>query len=187
MPYQLVRNQHRPPQSGAVLLCDTSTSMCSIDTPGGVKRRIDHLAEVLAGVLSKVRVAHLLTFDTYVRELPLGTQIQIEPPSGSTALHLALEFVSELPGEISQLILLTDGSPDNDVLALAAMQRLQHARPMLVRAYYCGAEGDRVAMAFLQRLIALAAPGSTVGRFNLSEPLKVTGELVLRLTHQPDR
>jgi hypothetical protein len=187
MPYQLVRNHPQPPQSGAVLLCDTSTSMCAIDTPGGVKRRIDHLAEVLAGVLSKVRVAHLLTFDTYVRELPLGTQIQIEPPSGSTALHLALDFVAELPGEISQLILLTDGSPDKDVLALAAMQRLQRVRPMLVRAYYVGAEGDREAMDFLQRLVALAAPGSTVGVFNLSEPLRVTGELLLRLTHDARR
>lgn len=183
MAYSLIRTDRRV-ETGAALLLDTSISMVSIDAPGGFKRRIDLLGEVLATVLATVKVTRLLTFNSGCTEIPLGTNITLEEPSGSTAVDLALEFVGGLPPPSpSQLLIITDGQPNDAQAALDAMRRLQRQRPMIVRAYHCGPDGDVVAMRFLADLAALGAPGSGSGTFDLVEPQQVAQQVVGLLTH----
>src|SRR5678816_3978409 len=88
MAYQVIRSSDVPGEPrkvkrGAVLLCDTSASMGWQDTWTG-KRRIDHLAEVLAYVLSKTKVQVLCSFNSLVHEHKLTTSVSLEEPQGGT-------------------------------------------------------------------------------------------------------
>lgn len=174
-------------QTGATLLLDTSSSMCLVDTPGGVLRRIDLLARVLEGVLAKVKASRMVAFNSYPYEIPMGAAIELEEPAGSTALHLALDHLQDSLPE--QLLILTDGDSDDPPAALEAMRRLQRSPNaqgrvgFVVQAYYCGPDGHAASMAFLRSLAALGAPGSSSGRFDLAEPQRVAQAVVGLLTH----
>src|SRR6187401_1614750 len=119
-----VPGEPRKVTKGAVLLCDTSASMGWQDTWTG-KRRIDHLAEVLAYVLSKTKVQTLCSFNSLVREHKLTTSVSLEEPQGGTDLALALRWcrasVAPVP---EQLLVLSDGQPNDPVDAVAAMAAL---------------------------------------------------------------
>ena len=86
-------------RAGVVLLCDTSGSMNACDISGG-RRMIDHLAEILSHVLSNVRVQALYTFDTWIREIPVGPDMDIGlhhrgRPHSSRQDFAALGFAGE--------------------------------------------------------------------------------------------
>ena len=192
MAYAIVRSKDVPGEprkvaKGAVLLCDTSSSMGAVDTWTG-KRRIDHLAEVLAYVLSKTRVQLLASFNSTVREHKLTTSVSLEDPQGGTDLRLALNWlehfaVREAP---EQLLILSDGGPNDPAAAITALRAFLAAwgAAMPVHCYFCGDDNDKEAKAFLARLAALGGPGSSMGSFNLATPKRLASDLVLRITHE---
>ena len=193
MAYAIVRSKDVPGEprkvsKGAVLLCDTSSSMAAVDTWTG-KRRIDHLAEVLAYVLSKTRVQVLASFNSIVTEHRLTTSVSLEEPQGGTDLRLALSWCGENVARYpEQLLILSDGGPNDPAAALNAMHRLMGdwAQPP-VHCYFCGDDQDKEAKAFLARLAAMGGPGSSMGSFNLATPKRLASDLVLRITHDGRR
>jgi hypothetical protein len=180
-----VPGEPRKVKRGAVLLCDTSASMGWQDTWTG-KRRIDHLAEVLAYVLSKTRVQVLCSFNSIVREHKLTTSVSLEEPSGGTDLALALRWCrNEVAPEPEQLLILSDGQPNDPDNAIRAMRMLMAAwgKPP-VHCYFCGDDNDAPAKAFLAQLAAMGGPGSSMDSFNLATPKRLAENLVLRITHE---
>ena len=189
MAYQVIRSSDVPGEPrkvkrGAMLLCDTSASMGWQDTWTG-KRRIDHLAEVLAYVLSKTKVQVLCSFNSIVREHKLTTSVSLEEPQGGTDLALALRWCrNEVEPEPEQLLILSDGQPNDPDNAIRAMRMLMAAwgKPP-VHCYFCGDDNDAPAKAFLAQLAAMGGPGSGMDSFNLATPKRLAEELVLRITH----
>jgi hypothetical protein len=183
-----VPGEPRKVTKGAVLLCDTSASMGWQDTWTG-KRRIDHLAEVLAYVLSKTKVQVLCSFNSIVREHKLTTSVSLEEPQGGTDLALALRWCrNEVAPEPEQLLILSDGQPNDPDNAIRAMRMLMAAwgKPP-VHCYFCGDDNDAPAKAFLASLAALGGPGSGMDSFNLATPKRLGEALVLRITHEGGR
>jgi len=179
-----VPGEPRKVTKGAVLLCDTSASMGWQDTWTG-KRRIDHLAEVLAYVLSKTKVQVLCSFNSIVREHKLTTSVSLEEPQGGTDLALALRWCKESVKPVpEQLLILSDGQPNDPVDALLDMRRLMAAwdKPP-VHCYFCGDDADAPAKAFLADLARLGGPGSGMDSFNLATPKRLAERLVLQITH----
>lgn len=188
MAYQIVRSKDvagepRRTVKGAVLLCDTSGSMQFCDTWTG-KRRIDHLAEVLAYVLSRTKVQGLVSFNDTAREHKLVSAVSLEEPMGGTDLALGLDHVATM-SRPEQLLILSDGEPNDPALALERMGRLMALwGPVPVRCYFCGDDHDSHAKAFLARLAALGGPGSGMEVHNLATPKRLAEAVVLRITHQ---
>jgi hypothetical protein len=183
-----VPGEPRKVTKGAVLLCDTSASMGWQDTWTG-KRRIDHLAEVLAYVLSKTKVQVLCSFNSIVREHKLTTSVSLEEPQGGTDLALALRWCrNEVAPEPELLLILSDGQPNDPDNAIRAMRMLMAAwgKPP-VHCYFCGDDNDAPAKAFLASLAALGGPGSGMDSFNLATPKRLGEALVLRITHEGGR
>jgi hypothetical protein len=179
-----VPGEPRKALKGAVLLCDTSASMSWQDTWTG-KRRIDHLAEVLAFVLSRTKIQVLCSFNSFVREHKLTTSVSLEEPTGGTDLALALRWCAESVKPVpEQLLLLSDGQPNDPADAVAAMAALMvtWSRPP-VHCYFCGDDGDTAAKAFLASLATMGGPGSGMDTFNLATPKRLGEALVLRITH----
>ncbi len=189
MAYQVIRSSDVPGEprkviKGAVLLCDTSASMGWQDTWTG-KRRIDHLAEVLAFVLSKTKVQVLCSFNSIVREHKLTTSVSLEEPSGGTDLALALRWCREsVKPNPEQLHILSDGQPNDPARTLFDMADLMAAwsRPP-VHCYFCGDDQDTAAKAFLRDLSAMGGPGSGMDSYNLATPKRLAESLVLQITH----
>jgi len=167
-----------------VLLCDTSASMGWQDTWTG-KRRIDHLAEVLAYVLSKTKVQVLCSFNSIVREHKLTTSVSLEEPQGGTDLALALRWCRENVKPVpEQLLILSDGQPNDPGGTMKDMHRLMDdwGKPP-VHCYFCGDDNDAPAKAFLADLARLGGPGSSMDSFNLATPKRLAADLVLRIAH----
>jgi hypothetical protein len=191
MAYQVIRSSDVPGEPrkvkrGAVLLCDTSASMGWQDTWTG-KRRIDHLAEVLAYVLSKTRVQVLCSFNSLVHEHKLTTSVSLEEPQGGTDLALALRWcASSVKPDPEQLLILSDGQPNDPARTLFDMADLMAAwgKPP-VHCYFCGDDQDTAAKAFLSDLARMGGPGSGMDSFNLATPRRLADSLVLQITHDP--
>ena len=189
MAYQIIRSKDVPGEPrkvkrGAVLLCDTSASMQWQDTWTG-KRRIDHLAEVLAYVLSRTKVQALCSFNNVVHEHKLVASVSLEEPQGGTDLALALDWVGGAQAPPEQLLILSDGAPNDEHLALYRMDALMALWGRVpVRCYFCGDDKDAHAKAFLARLAAMGGPGSGMEVHNLATPKRLAEAVVLRITHQ---
>jgi hypothetical protein len=152
------------------IILDTSASMATAVTNG--QRRIDMLAAVLSAVMTPN--ARLIAFNDAVVVLEPGQELP--EPSGSTALHLALEYVGLKPPQ--QAIIISDGQPDDAKAALAAARALG----CVISTFYCGEETNRAAIAFMKQL-ALCSRGG-VGRpqvADLRKLEKLIGELRLLL------
>jgi|SRR4051812_28804569 len=158
--------------SGAIILADTSGSMAFPVTAD--KRRIDVLRTILATILPAAPGTALAAFSDAVVPLEPG---QILPePSGSTALHLALEHVRAMQPE--HVIVVSDGEPNDKTAAIAAARALG----CRISTYYCGEESNRAATSFLRTLALCSRHG--VGRAllgDLRKPEKLAGELRLLL------
>lgn len=142
------------------------------DTLDG-RRRIDHLAEILSGLLSQVRVQAVYTFDSWTRVMKGSV---LPDPSGSTALHVALEQMGTVEPKPAKLIVICDGEVDSEVLALAEAKRLG----VPIDGYYVGPDGDKLALAFMQKLAQ--ATGGDSGEYNIARHKQLTDRLLLRIT-----
>lgn len=178
MAFQIIRSK-QPPANDCVLLCDTSGSMDRRDTASG-RRRIDHLAEILTDVLSRVRVRALFTFDSWVREVPLAQSMDLPEPSGGTALDLGLDTVADMQPLPEQVILITDGTPNSEEAAIASVQRL---RRVVLTCYYVGPDHDAYALNFLERLASYGAAGSSAAARSIVQTKQLAQAIVLRITH----
>ena len=99
------------------LLCDTSGSMNSIvvnSEDNTSKRAID----ILANVLTNFTGANIYSFNTICRKVD-----SLPEPTGST--DLAEAFTTIKNDGIKELILLTDGQPDDERAALKVAQGLK--------------------------------------------------------------
>lgn len=187
---RVVRPEEIP--TGAVVLADVSYSMAMVDDAvtgieawsGSGPRRIDRLARVLAYVLTYTRLQALVAFADAPVELPVSGRVALPEPSGGTALDLALEHVARLRPRPVRVMVLTDGQPNSPADALRWAKAL---KPMVIDAFFVGAEGDTGALAFLAELAACGGPGGKSGRFDLFEPLAVAEAIRLRLTDQRAR
>jgi hypothetical protein len=167
----------REVRPGAVLLADTSYSMASRDTMGGL-RRIDHLAQILGYLLSRVRLQALIAFNWVPIEVTLGTRIVLPEPDGGTDLALALRHVKGLRPTPERVIVLCDGHPNDPGKALLAADAL---RPIPIDAYYCGPDGNVDALAFMQKLAAAGGEGGQSGKVKLGDHYQIGEALRLRI------
>lgn len=163
-------------ERGCVLLADCSFSMNDLTASG--KRRIDHLASVLAYMLSRVKLQQLICFNTVPFEVEIGPKVKLPDPDGSTALELALHHVVALRVMPERVIVLCDGQPNNAEAALVQARELGR-RGVPIDAYFCGDDGDAGA-AFMVELAAAGASGGRSGRYKFGDDVAL-GE-VLRLT-----
>lgn len=190
----------RARRAGVVALVDVSSSMAAGDRAGtesqtfvadgqtywagepkpGTKR-IERLAKVLGYVLTRHKLEALIAFADHPEEIPLTGMIRLPEPNGSTNLAAAIEMAGGLAPKPTKLIVLSDGAPNSEELALRAMRAL---RPMPCDAYFIGAEGDAGALAFMEKLAGAGGPGGTWGHWDLAEAEKVAQSMALRITDQ---
>lgn len=166
------------PRPGAVLLADCSISMVMTDG-GGSKRRIDRLAELIAYILMRTRLQALVCFNDRPTEIPLEGHLLLPEPAGTTALERALDHVRTIVPRPRSVIVVSDGQPNSETQALDAARALQ---PLPIDAYYCGAEGDQAALAFMERLATLN--GGRWGQFSLAEPLLLGEEIRRQISYR---
>jgi hypothetical protein len=162
-------------KAGAVLVADTSSSMSTRDTLGGL-RRIDHLAQILGYLLSRVRLQALICFNSAPQVIELGPKIQLPEPSGGTFLQPPLAIAREM--RPTRVIVLCDGQVYDEEAALRAAARL---RPVPIDAYYCGSDGDRNAIEFMRRLAAAGGEGGQSGKVKLGDHHQIGEALRLRI------
>lgn len=175
--------------SDAVILADISDSMNDRDGAPALgeriaPRRIDRLARVLDYLLRRRRVRALFCFNDMPIEVPLTGRVVLPEPGGSTALHVALEHVGGLVPPPARVIVISDGMPNADWIALDAASLL---RPMIIDAYYVGPEGFDAGTMFMSRLSAMGGPGGRSGHFDLFDPALLGSELERRLLAGPVR
>jgi uncharacterized protein (DUF58 family) len=126
---------------GVAILADVSSSM---DERAGGRRKVEILAEALAGLWPDLAGARLIAFGSTAAEVP--SPDELPPPSGGTALHLALDAAAtSRPGKT---VVISDGRPDSEPAALDAAGRL----PGVIDVIYCGPDSDRRAIAFMYAL-----------------------------------
>ncbi len=136
----IARHQHRASTAGTgqIILADVSGSMA--EPAWGGRRKIDVLREAIAGAPP----ARLISFSSRPDVLPSAEAIP--EPNGSTALHLGLEEAAKL--RPARTLVISDGRPDDEALALRAADAL----PGTIDVIYVGPDGDIEAIAFMRRL-----------------------------------
>lgn len=133
-----------------VILCDTSGSMSMEDASGG-RRRIDALQSVLTSLREKHPRIRLFSFADTLSPCDAGILPQ---PGGGTNLGGALENVVVYLNNHALLILISDGEPDSEMLALQAARKL----PCRLEVFFVGPEGG-AGSAFLAKLAASVGGG----------------------------
>lgn len=177
------RRVQRPqvPIRDAVIVADVSGSMDFRDGPVVSEfspRRIDRLAKVLDYLLTRVRARMLICFNDVPIEVPLAGRVALPEPGGGTNLTLALDHVGCLVPKPQRVLVISDGIPDVDVTALQAARAL---RPMVIDAYYVGADDFGDAKKFMADLAAAGGPGGRSGNFDMLDPVLLGSELEQRL------
>jgi hypothetical protein len=127
--------------TSSVVLADTSSSMN--DLADGGRRRIDVLRDALVGIVYD----QLIAFSAGAEAVPGPSHLP--EPMGNTALHLALDEASRF--RPATTLVVSDGEPDNEELALTAARRLSGRIDVI----FCGPERNVRARAFLMRLAAV--------------------------------
>jgi hypothetical protein len=134
------------------ILCDVSGSMDEAATSS--RRKIEVLQDALNEVRPQFPDARVIAFNSNVRE-----SFDVLPePEGGTALHYALEYAQPLKPR--QTIVVSDGQPDDETLALSAASKLTGTIDVI----YCGPDSDKAAIRFMERLAR--ANGGRVVRTN---------------------
>ena len=142
----------REEESPAVLILDVSGSMAEHCEPG--RRKIDALRGVVAGLRQQGLKFKQLVFSSQPQ-----LSDHIPEPDGSTALHLALDAAAGLKPR--KIVLVTDGQPDSEPLALEAAKRLG----VKIDVFYVGPHNPH-AEDFLRQLAKMA--GGQYGQTNLA-------------------
>lgn len=135
------QRQQAQATSAVVILADVSSSM---NEPAGGKKKIDILREALSHQWPSVRYGHLIAFSSLVATI--DSPANLPNPSGSTALHLAIEAARSFRPR--RTLIISDGHPDDKDAALIAADGLTGRIDVI----YCGPEGDEKAINFLNRL-----------------------------------
>jgi hypothetical protein len=130
--------------SGVVILADVSGSM---EDRAGAITKIEVLREALVNVQPDLPDARLVAFGSTAGEIPGASSLPA--PAGGTALHLAIDLAAIM--HPARTLVISDGQPDSEDLALAAAARL----PGLIDVIYCGPDSDKDAIAFMYRLARL--------------------------------
>lgn len=146
-----------------LLIADHSGSMQS--PAWGGQRKIDLLRMAVDQVMSEAS-CRLLVFSALVQE-----SRTVPEPASSTALHLALTHAAALRPRHS--LVISDGQPDSEELALAAAETMTGVIDVL----YIGPDGDKAAMDFMRRL---ARVGS--GRYTAQDISRPAGPPALERT-----
>ena len=122
-----------------LLILDVSSSMAD---RAGSQRKVDILRKAVQqyeDTNTKIIVFHSIP-------MLISSINDIPEPSGSTALHLALELaVKQNP---RKTLIISDGYPDNSVAALNEVINLSGQ----INCLYIGSDGDRAAIEFMQQL-----------------------------------
>lgn len=139
------------------VVADVSTSM---DEMAGQRRKIDILRDALKNIPPAIRI---IAFSSIAQDV---TGQPLPPPSGSTALHLALDQAAALdPGHV---LVISDGHPDD---AAAALRAADNMALVQIDVIYCGPDHDHKGMAFMRRL---ARGGGQVHRRSMvREPARI--------------
>ncbi len=127
--------------SGVVILADVSSSM---GEAAGRRRKADLLADAIASAWPDLPGATLIAFGSTVSAVPGPSDLP--PPSGGTALHLALDAAAAV--HPARTLVVSDGRPDSESAALASADRLAG----VIDVIYCGPDSDAEAIAFMYRL-----------------------------------
>lgn len=142
----VARYAHRlnPAGTTKIILADISGSMGGVAWGRHIK--IDLLREAVQAVMQgAVEPIKLIAFHSCAQEcraIPAS-------PGGSTALHLALDAAAA-HNPVNTLV-ISDGQPDSEALAIAAAERL----PGRIDALYIGSDLERSAIDFMRRLATL--------------------------------
>lgn len=126
-----------------VVLADISASMGS--PAWGGQRKIDVLREAVDGALMHQPHAKLFVFSANIRECKA-----IPEPEHNTNLAAALREVCKLDPGIT--LVISDGQPDNEKLALEAARQFRGVIDVL----YIGPQSDHAAIDFMKRLATVA-------------------------------
>lgn len=124
-----------------VILADVSTSMAQ---RAGSRRKIEVLREALAGVWADLPGGELIAFSSVPASVVAPADIP--EPNGGTALHLAIDEAAK--SRPRKTVVISDGQPDSESLALAAADRITG----IIDVIYCGPDSDTDAIAFMYRL-----------------------------------
>jgi hypothetical protein len=157
-----LRQRQQTATDEVVILADVSDSMS--ESAGG-KKKIEVLRDALSRVWPNAQNARLIAFSS----LPvfLSDPQNLPDPSGSTALHLAIQSAQSF--KPSRTLVISDGRPDDEMSAFAAADELTGQIDVI----YCGPEGDTQAILFLQRLVRRTGGTCHVTPpQNLLEPVK---------------
>lgn len=184
----------------ATALCALLVDTCSMMREEGGRRLIDMAADVVTMVLADAPTARVVAFSSLPIELiglgagtrslrlpephlrnvqlphPDGSQPPALPaPGGSTALHLALNFVGKMMPRVTCLVVVSDGEPDSVEAALTSARALA---PVELSGFYVGPDDNPAALKFMADLAQAggAAPGASGAR-SLAKPAELASEI----------
>jgi len=131
-----------------LILLDNSGSMGQQDTPQGITR-----VELAQQHLTTLQGKHpgavaLICFADKVEYSPSG---YIIPVGGSTDLTSALQFAKTADGIGLKILLISDGSPNNEDSALEVAMTYESKIDVI----HCGSDSDNRGRDFLKRLAAV--------------------------------
>jgi hypothetical protein len=127
-----------------LVLMDTSSSMCMTDAPGGKSRYAagcNELARLQATNPGKVGI---IAWASEVKFCPSGVPDDL---GGTTDLAQALNFVQAADGLGIQIVIISDGEPDDEARAISVARRFTSR----IHTVFVGPEGSPGAD-FLRRL-----------------------------------
>jgi Mg-chelatase subunit ChlD len=157
----------------AVILVDTSGSMCTRDSRGGKSRydvALQELAQLQARLPGKLAV---IAFSSNVLFCPGG-----QPPllnGGGTDIAGALKFAKVADVDGMRFIIISDGEPDDERKALAVAKTYKNR----IDTIFVGPEHDYASgRTFLQRL-ASASGGKHIAADRVQELASKTEQLLL--------
>jgi len=159
----------------AVIIVDTSGSMCTTDSRGGKSRydvACEELAQLQAHMPGKLAV---IAFSSHTMFCPGGQLPEVGVLGVSTNLADALQFakVADVPG--MRFIVISDGEPDDGKAALAVAKTYASR----IDTIFVGPENDwHGGRAFLQRLAA-ASGGQHIAADRVQELASKTEQLLL--------
>jgi len=142
--------------------------------PVGARRRIDVLEAVRAEVTPGLSDLTVIAFGSLSEVIEPGQRLP--EPAGGTALHRALVEAARFQPQ--QVVIISDGLPDDREAALAAARALG----CQIITYHCGDEIDFPATSFLRALAWCSSDGRGFTSIaDLRKPERLKSELRLLL------
>jgi uncharacterized protein with von Willebrand factor type A (vWA) domain len=145
-PLELALAKRRGTGTNSILILDTSSSMADVVMNGSERiRKIDMLSNVVSTLRSDGAQFRQIVFSDYA-----DFNDVIPQPSGGTNMAEAFRLAGE--GKPKQIVLVSDGEPNNAEEAMQAAKH--HLTGVIIDTFYVGEYGGR-GEAFLQQLSKL--------------------------------